>query len=94
MKCCAESPEPYFSETPHPYLHVTDPTTPVLPGQKLVGYMIHPSPKSMFVPPCERPMNIFGYMSVIALAFLFWPLSCLPCCCGFSYDGFQVPIYE
>jgi hypothetical protein len=95
MKSCFEnSPKPYFSIQMRYDLEIIYPNTPPLPGQTIVGYMIYERPKTLFVSPCSRPFGCFGYLSVVALAILFWPLSCLPFCLGCSYDGFQVPVYE
>lgn len=94
MKCCSTLKKGFFSEFPDPVLQVLPPNTPPLPNQRLVGYYIYPSPSSCIVPPFERPMNVFGYTSIFLLAIVFWPLSCLPCCCGYSYDGYQIPVYE
>lgn len=92
-KIAADFPEPFFSETPYPqYIVVHE--IPPLPGEVLIGYMIYPSAKSCCVPPFERPMNFLGYCSIFTLLILFWPLSCVPCICGYSYNGYQVPVYK
>lgn len=87
-------PDPVFSEHMHPHLEVIYPTHPPLPGQIIIGYMIYNKPKSCFVPPCQRPMNIYGFCSSFLFILFFWPLCCLPFCCNFAYDGFQVPVYQ
>ena len=93
-KCYSNFPEGYFSKEPHPQYIVVQPPKPQLPDQKLIGYMVYGPPDTLCVPPCRRSMNFFGTLSSILFLFFFWPLTCVPCFCGGSYDGFQYPVYE
>lgn len=93
MPVCGSFPKPYFSTTPSAHCVLVDPPEPPLPGTVLIGYMIFDEPQTCLVPPCKEHMNFFGMASVILLGFLFWPLMCIPCICGASYDGYQYPVY-
>ena len=45
------------------------------------------------VAPKPSKINVFGWINIVVLALLCWPLSCIPCCCSFSYDVCQRPVY-
>lgn len=87
-------PASYFSALPRPDLQVLSPDMPPYPGQELIGYTIYEAPESCLVAPrCER-LNFAGWMTSTLLLLVCWPLTCVPCCCGCFYDGFQVPVYK
>jgi hypothetical protein len=86
-------PASYFSEVPRKDLIVIEPDSLPLLGQTLSGYMIHEHPTICLAPSFVRQLSNPGWVSVILLTTICWPL-CLPfsmCCC---YEGYQVPVYR
>lgn len=87
-------PKPYFSSHLRNDLPVVESNIVPLPGQVVVGYYVYEPPSSCLVSPKPGRLNGIGWFSVFLLTILFWPLSCLPCCIGSCYDGYQVPFYD
>ena len=87
-------PKPYFSSRLRNDLPVVESNIVPLPGQVVIGYMVYEPPNSCVVSPNPGRMNGIGWFSVILLTIFFWPLSCVPCCMGACYDGYQVPVYD
>jgi len=87
-------PDSYFSEIPRADLTVLPPAVPPLPGEQLRGYLIYEAPSSCFVRPHLDRLSGLGWVSIVVLSFLFWPVACIPCCLGGCYDGYQIPVYR
>lgn len=87
-------PKPYFSHTLRNDLPVFESNVVPLPGQVVVGYMVYDPPRSCLVSPSPSRLSTVGWLSVFFLTLLFWPISCVPCCAGSCYDGYQVPVYN
>jgi nitrate reductase NapE component len=87
-------PEPYFQKNPRPDLEIVSPDTLPVIGQIVVGYMIHDRPDGCLVVPRPSRLSDLGWISAIVLAIVFWPVSCVPCCLGGFYNGYQVPVFD
>jgi hypothetical protein len=79
---------------PIPGILIGEPET--IPGidDVLIGYKLLRAPTGYLVQPSPLKMNTRGWLGVVALAVLFWPISCVPCCLSCSYTDIQIPVYE
>ena len=84
---------PRFSEDKHPLYTVIE-STGAQTGQVIRGWHIYDPPEGWITTPNPERLSGCGMVSVLVLLFVFWPISCIPCCCSAAYNGFQVPVYE
>lgn len=94
MPCISDFPEPYFIPAKRSNLPVIESSNGPLPGQTVVGYMIYEAPQSFLTRPKPAKLNFVGWVSCTVLAFICWPLTCVPCCISCCYDSYQVPVYD
>lgn len=55
---------------------------------------IDPRTKCCICPPRPSMMNTKGWIAWGFLCVIFWPLSFLPCILSYSYDPYQIPVYD
>jgi len=69
------------------------PKHPPAKGDVIVGYELLNIDEGCCTKPRPKRLNKLGWISVIAFALVFWPVSCVPCCLACSYDTCQRPVY-
>ena len=75
-------------------LPIYTPDGPIQPGSKLIGYRVI-NTKGYFTKPKPSRLTATGWVCIILLGLVFWPISCLPCITTCSYpEAYQVPVYE
>ena len=79
--------------TPIDGIPITAPLRPPKEGEILLGYELINENPEMFVRPNPHEMGTVGWISVIGLLLICWPISCVPCCLGCSYPVQQRPVY-
>lgn len=60
----------------------------------IIGYQLVPGPSGVFCKPTPERIACHGWLAIIGLALVFWPLTCVPCCMSCSYSAYQVPVYD
>lgn len=93
MRIISKKIEPYFSTSKRIDLPVIFETEP-MPGQRIIGYYVHEKPNGIITSPKPKKLSGIGWVSVVVLGFLMWPVMCVPCCCSALYEGYQVPVFE
>lgn len=88
-------PLPYFSEYPDPRYDIVYPRNVVImPTTRIKGYMIHPAPDSMIVPPRPSEMSTNALFISFISAIFCLPIAWVPCVASCSYKGFQVAVLD
>jgi len=73
---------------PIPGLPIRAPFVAPAPHQQIVGYqVIEPAGG------CSCDLRLEGWLVVIILLIIFWPLAWIPCCMPECFQRYQVPIY-
>ena len=83
---------------PIPGVKIDPPMRPPRSGEIIIGYTISDGPKqcckdSCCVWPDPNKMKVNAWFGVLAIALIFTPLMCVPCCFSKSYEMTQVPVY-
>lgn len=74
---------------------ISEPDRIPKPDEVLLGYeVVNPEMyNKCLVSPKPSKMSFIGWLSVGLTFLIFWPLSCVPCFCAFSYPVYQKPVY-
>jgi len=73
---------------PIPGLPIRPPFATPVPGQQIVGYQVI-EPQGG----CSCDLKLEGWLVVIILLIIFWPLAWIPCCMPECFQRYQVPVY-
>ena len=64
------------------------------PDDIIIGYRVVEPSKDLLCKPEPSRINGRGWASIIVLALVFWPASCIPCFTSCSYSPYQEPVYK
>ena len=82
-----------FSYTKHPTYRIIFPES-VRSDDTITGWWIFHPPKGCVTTPRPGQLSTCGWISVMGLVLLFWPLSCVPCFFSGCYEGYQIPEFS
>ena len=79
---------------PVPGIPILEPDEIPYSNAKLIGYQVIEPADKFFVKPKPGKINTLGWVSIVVCAIIFFPVTCVPCCLGYSYSKYQIPVYE
>jgi len=84
-------PAKLINPQPIPGVKIGPPMVSPQPGQVIVGYQLINGQAGC----CKfDDMKVGGYVAIVVLLLVFWPVAMVPCLLDDCYEPRQVPIYE